>query len=156
MFVPSLYSFKLSLEQWCQYIGLFQTNHLNIFTTLHNWTLRNHRWIWPLGLNAAVFTWIRSGGIKNGESETSFLLSSSSSIVCVSASVCLRAAEANVMETKGGLGINSALTSSFRILSHAKRQAAHRAEGDADNYSLTLRHRWRLTLQTDWQMKELK
>lgn len=65
----------------------------------------------------------------------------------------LVAAEAKVTETKGGLGINSALTSSFRILSHAKRRAARWAEGDADNYSLTLSHHWRLTLQTDWQMK---
>lgn len=32
-------------------------------------------------------------------------------------------------------------------------RAARRAEGDADNYSRTLSHRRRLTLQTDWQMK---
>lgn len=66
------------------------------------------------------------------------------------------AAEAKVMETKGSLGINSALTSTFKILSDAKRRAAQWAEGDADNYSLTLSQRWRLTLQTDWQMKEMK
>ena len=85
--------------------------------------------------------------------DPSFLVPSSSSIVSMSVPRCLVAAEAKVMETKGGLGINSALTSSFRILSHAKRWAARRAEGDADNYSRTLSHRRRLTLQTDWQMK---
>lgn len=53
--------------------------------------------------------------------DPSFLIPSSSSIVSMSVPLCLVAAEAKVMETKGGLGINSALTSSFRILSHAKR-----------------------------------
>lgn len=99
------------------------------------------------------FHWERD---ERNDQTPSFLVSSSSSIVCMSMSLCPMAAIATVMETKGGLGINSALKSSFRILSDAKRHAAHWSEGDADNYSLTLSHRQRLTLQTDWQMEEQK
>lgn len=86
---------------------------------------------------------------KKLKPDSTFILSSSSSIVCMSVRLRLMAAEAKVMETKDGLGINSALTSSFRILSHAKRWSVYWAEGDADNYSLTLSHHWRLALQTD-------
>lgn len=49
--------------------------------------------------------------------------SSSSSIVHMSVPQRLMAAKAKVMETKGSLSINSALTSSFWILSHAKHLA---------------------------------
>lgn len=38
----------------------------------------------------------------------------------MSVSPCLMAAGAEVMDTKGSLGINSALASSFWVLSHAK------------------------------------
>lgn len=61
----------------------------------------------------------------------------------MSVSPCLRAAGAKVMDTKGGLGINSALASSFWILSHAKRRAGDGQRGDADNYRLTLSYRRR-------------
>lgn len=55
------------------------------------------------------------------------------------------AAEAKVMETKGSLGINSPFFGPF----HMQSTGLLWAEGDADNYSLTLIYCWRLTLQTD-------
>lgn len=73
--------------------------------------------------------------LKTGRRKKKPLYSSSSSIVHTSASQCLMAAEAKVMETKGGSGINSALTSSFRILSHAK----HR-DGQKGTLTITASH----------------
>lgn len=70
-------------------------------------------------------------------------------IVKMPAPPCLKAAEAKVTETKGSLSINSAITSSFSSLSHAKHQTVHWAERDANNYRLTPRCRWRVTLQAD-------
>lgn len=89
--------------------------------------------------------WLYKNEAKNSSS------SSSSPIVHTSAPLSFMTVEAKVMETKGSLSINSAITSSFKILSHAKHQAARWAGGDANSYSLTSSGKSLFSLIDKWK-----
>lgn len=119
LYIESVHKHHQLAEQQSSCIGLLLTKAVlekisPIFPVLY--TIDGH---WGRHLSVDPTPELDDSGLKK-------LLdphSSSSSIVHMSVPQRLMAAEAKVMETKGGLGINSELTSSFWILSHAKHQA---------------------------------